>query len=167
MKNVARTLVLLVLLTALPGCECWNNWLDLWKWRMPDGRPFGQDDLAANDGGSAAAGGSVVAVVPRVIVHRIIAPVGTFSTNEKVWTELSEDAIDSKTAVLMAQNGLRAGIAPTARWPNIAKLIDGPGVNADQMLCQTDGRSSLSIMTRQNVTEQIVVSIDRDLQQQG
>ena len=46
-------------------------------------------------------------------------------------------------------------------------MIEGPGVAADQILCQTDGRSSVNVMTRQGVTDEIVVSIDRDLQQQG
>ncbi|MCL2646413.1 MAG: hypothetical protein FWD61_05320 [Phycisphaerales bacterium] len=173
MKNIARKLALLAtvsfLLTALPGCQCWNAWLDMCKWRMADDKPNhpnGDSAIKLTDATTSATAGPT-AIVPRVIVHRITAPVGTFSTNEKVWTELSEDALDSKTSVLMAQNGLRAGVAPTSRWPNIAKLIDGPGVSSDQILCQTDGRSSVSIMTRQSIAEQIVVSIDRDLQQKG
>jgi len=176
MKNVVRKLVLLVtavfLLTALSGCQCWNAWLDMLKWRMADGQlsQSGNADLANNAiaGNGTSAGPVSQAIVPRVIVHRITAPAGTFTANEKVWNELSEDALDSKTSVLLSQNGLRAGIAPASRWPNIKKLIDDvPGISADQILCQTDGRSSVSIMTRQNITEQIVISIDRDLQQQG
>jgi len=164
MKHIARSLALLAfasfLLAALPGCQCWNAWLDLWKWPMPED---GQNAAVANDN-RGTANTAITAVVPRVIVHRITAPIGTFSTNEKVWNELDENAIDSKTSVLMAQNGLRAGIASVSRWPHIAKLIDGPGVTSDQTRCQTDGRNSLSIMTRQGIAEQIVVSIDRDLQ---
>jgi len=168
-KNIVHKLTLLtiaaLLLTALTGCQCWNAWLDMLKWRMADGQ-LTTTDLAnttlTNNNTSTP-----TAIVPRVIVHRITAPAGTFTANEKIWTELSEDALDSKTSVLLAQNGLRAGIAPTSRWPNIAKLLDVPGIAADQILCQTDGRSNVSIMTRQNITEQIVISIDRDLQQQG
>jgi hypothetical protein len=100
-------------------------------------------------------------------VYRITAPVGTFSGNEKVWSELNEDALDSKMSVLMAQNGLRAGTGNVARWPIIAKLIEGPGASSDQQVCQTDGRASLNVVTRPGVTDEIVVSIDRDLQQQG
>ena len=163
MKKIAFLAVVSVLLTT-GGCQCWNAWLDMLK--VPVANDTNADlpgTLAAGDSATSAP----AAILPRLIVTRVTAPVGTFSNNEKVWTELSEDALDSKTSVLMAQNGLRAGIAPLSRWANIKKLIDGPGVSYDQIVCQTDGRSSVSVMTRLGVTGQIVMSIDRDLRQQG
>ena len=175
MTNVVRKVVMgsvaVGMLMFVPGCQIWNGWLDMLKWRMADEHKKPEEGtrllVVPNKGGAGEAPPAVAAVVPRVIVHRITAPVGTFSTNEKVWTELNEDALDSKTSVLMAQNGLRAGIGPVSRWPNIARLIEGPGVTSDQIMCQTDGRSSVNVVTRQGVIDEIVVSIDRDLQQQG
>jgi hypothetical protein len=167
-KFVIATLTLATL-AVLPGCQVWNAWLDMLKWQMADEKKNSPETqvMVVPDKGGAGGTPAIAAVVPRVLVHRITAPVGTFSTNEKVWTELNEDALDSKTSVLMAQNGLRAGIGPVSRWPAIARLIEGPGVTSDQIMCQTDGRSSVNVVTRQGVIDEIVVSIDRDLQQQG
>ena len=103
----------------------------------------------------------------RMVVYKITLPVGTFSTNEKIWTQLNEDAIDSKTNVLLRRNGLRAATGPITSWETLSKMIDVPGAVTDQMVCQTDGHSTLNVVTRSNVSDQIVVSIDRDLQQQG
>jgi hypothetical protein len=105
-------------------------------------------------------------MVSRVAIYRITVPVGAFSGNSKIWSQLNEDAIDSKTAVLMAQNGLRAATGAVARWPAVAAQLDVPATSQPQMV-QTDGRSSINVLTRPNVTDQIVVSVDRDLQQQG
>jgi hypothetical protein len=154
-----------VLLALLPSCQVWNAWLDMLKIPVGGGKPA--TPALADKGGGDLGKGIGQAVVPRVEVFRITAPVGTFSTNEKVWTELNEDALDSKMSVLMSQNGLRAGTGLVSRWPAIVKLIEGPGVSSDTSVCQTDGRSSLNVVTRAGVTDEIVVSIDRDLQQQG
>ena len=111
--------------------------------------------------------GQSLAMIPRVTVYRITMPLGSFSGNEQVWAQLNEDAIDSKTTVLMAQNGLRAATGALTRWPSIAHLLDAPGSTTDQILYQTDGRSSVAVITRPGVVDQIVMSVDRDLQQQG
>jgi hypothetical protein len=164
--RAAQMAALLGILGALPGCQVWNAWLDMLKWK----------DLPAAEAKPAAAPlagpqmitpSSPAALIPRVTVYRISLPVGTFSTNDKIWAQLNEDALDSKTAVLMAQNGLRAGTGPVSRWPGIARLLDAPGAVTEQFVYQTDGRSSVNVVTRPGVTDQIVVSIDRDLQQQG
>ena len=166
---------LLAMIGALPGCQIWNAWLDALKWRDLDtGKPAGQKNaaLAKGQAGPALPGGGAAAVgavgmVPRVTVYRITVPVGSFSGNDKIWSQLNEDSIDSKTSVLMAQNGLRAATGEISRWPAIARLLDAPGASNDQVVLQTDGRSSINVVTHPNVTDQIVVSVDHDLQQQG
>jgi hypothetical protein len=150
-----------MLCLSVGGCQVWNGWLDMLKWKGASAKK--QDIFAPND--SAAASGA--ALPTRMIVYKITLPVGTFSTNDKVWSQLNEDGLDSKTNVLLAQNGLRAATGPIARWETLGKIIDVPGATTDQMVCQTDGHSTLNVVTRSNVTDQIVVSIDRDLQQQG
>ena len=157
---------------ALPGCEVWNGWLDMLKWKTaPKGdgpiapRPVNQKPLASVGTGTALNTG--VGLIPRVTVYSISVPVGAFSSNEKIWSQLNEDALDSRTSVLMAQNGLRAATGTVAKWPGIAAMLDIPGAATQQTLMQTDGRSSINVVTRQSVTDQIVVSIDRDLQEQG
>ncbi len=63
-----------------------------------------QDLFLPGDTAARTAGLSLPA---RMIVYKITLPVNTFSTNDKIWSQLNEDAIDSKTNVLLAQNGLR------------------------------------------------------------
>ncbi|HUO09526.1 MAG TPA: hypothetical protein VM008_14550 [Phycisphaerae bacterium] len=150
------------------GCQAWNGWLDLW--RFPTGE--GKKELAGAGGSGGMPGTSqeakdLAALPARMVVYRITLPVGTFSGNEKVWSQLNEDALDSKTTVLLAQNGLRAATGPLGRWPAISKLIDVPGAMTDQMVCQTDGSSAVNVVTRANIADQNVVSVDRDLEQQG
>jgi hypothetical protein len=158
--------LLLALGLSLPGCQVWNGWLKMLmvnpdnSTRTAKGKPTKGEQLAQPNGPAAAN-------LPRIVVYKISVPVGTFSANEKVWAELNEDALDSKTSVLMAQNGLRAGTGPLARWPAINRLVDVPGATTDKFVCQTDGRSSLNVVTRSGVADQIVVSINRDLEQRG
>jgi hypothetical protein len=142
------------------GCQVWNGWLDMLKWKGADAKK--SEVFTPNDTANGAA-----ALPTRMIVYKITLPVGTFSTNDKVWAQLNEDGLDSKTNVLLAQNGLRAATGPIARWETLGKIIDVPGATTDQMVCQTDGHSTLNVVTRSNISDQIVVSIDRDLQQQG
>src|SRR5690349_8536662 len=77
---------------SLPGCQVWNAWLDMLKWKMADEpqkkqqQEEGSNVVVVSDKGGAGGGSGrpvIPAVVPRVMVHRITAPVGTFSTNEK------------------------------------------------------------------------------------
>ncbi len=154
-------------LLSLPGCQLWNNWLEFCKWKDDKYVPPRHAMVNPNVEQGAMRDMPKGESLPQVTVFKITVPVGTLSANDKVWQQLNEDVLDSKTSVLLAQNGLRAGGAPLARWPAVSKLIDVPGAATEQFLCQTNGRSSLSVVTRPNVTEQIVVSIDRDLQQQG
>lgn len=109
----------------------------------------------------------VVPAALRVQVYALTLPLGAFSDNEKIWRQLDEDALDSQTSVLLAQNGIRAAVGPQERWPAIAKMLEGPGTLSQEYLCQTDGRSNVQIPTRPNVTEQTVFYVDRDLQLQG
>jgi hypothetical protein len=150
----------------MSGCQAWNAWLDFLKWKPKEGgAPLAQEP-AAPKANPLTAGTVANSLVPRVAVYRITVPVGAFSGNTKIWSQLNEDAIDSKTAVLMAQNGLRAATGSVGRWPAVAQLLDVPA-NYQPQTVQTDGRTSINVLTRQNVTDQIVVSVDRDLQQQG
>ncbi len=145
---------------SLGGCQLWNGWLDLLRWKGGDAKK--QEVFTPNDPANGTA-----PLPTRMLVYKITLPVGTFSTNDKVWSQLNEDGLDSKTNVLLAQNGLRAATGPIARWETLGKIIDVPGATTDQMVCQTDGHSTLNVVTRSNIADQIVVSIDRDLQQQG
>jgi len=167
----AKFAALLALLPLLAGCQLWNGWLEALKWRDLDTNKPVQGPAVALDPNIKPLPGTnsstAVALIPRVTVFRITVPVGAFSTNDKIWSQLNEDAIDSKTAVLMAQNGLRAATGVLTRWPAIAGMLDAPGAMSDQIVYQTDGHASINVVTRPNVAEQIVVSIDRDLQQQG
>jgi hypothetical protein len=153
---------LAALTLAVGGCQVWNGWLDMLKWKTADAKKAAV--FPVGDAGSSKDAASLPA---RMIVYKITLPVGTFSTNDKVWAQLNEDGLDSKTNVLLAQNGLRAATGPIARWETLGKIIDVPGASTDQMVCQTDGHSTLNVVTRSNISDQIVVSIDRDLQQEG
>jgi len=163
--RATRLAALLAIFSAVPGCQVWNAWLDMLKWKMED--PAAKAAPAPLAGPQMVMPSGPAALIPRVTVYRISLPVGAFSTNDKIWAQLNEDSLDSKTAVLMAQNGLRAGTGPVSRWPGIARLLDTPGAITEQFVYQTDGRASVNVVTRPGVTDQIVVSIDRDLQQQG
>ena len=150
------------------GCEVWNAWLDALKWKpaqQAKGPAVTQPLTASSVSGGSGAPAS--ALFPRVTLYRITLPVGSFSSNDKIWAQLNEDAISSSTAVLMAQNGLRAATGDISRWPGIARMLDTPGASNDQVVLQTDGKSSINVVTRQNVTDQIVVSVDHDHQLQG
>ncbi|HVX87109.1 MAG TPA: hypothetical protein VH253_20155 [Phycisphaerae bacterium] len=160
-RRVGVAAVLLVgLASALPGCQVWNSWLDMLK--LPTGSA--KSKSPAGHAGETAKG---AVNSPTIIVYKISAPVGTFSGNDKVWQQLNEDALDSKTSVLMAQNGLRAGTGPLSRWPAIHNLIDIPAATTEKFVCETNGDSSLNVVTRAGIPDQIVVSIDRDLEQRG
>jgi hypothetical protein len=172
-RTLFASALLFSLIASVPGCQVWNAVLDSMKWQIAEDKKKNDNGKTVTvmlqpKAGSETQPPGPPAMVPQVRIYRIVAPVGTFSANEKVWTELNEDALDSKMSVLMAQNGLRAGTGNISRWPLIANLIEGPGVDAGQpIFCKTDGRTSLNIVTRPGVTEQIVISIDHDLQQQG
>lgn len=172
--RAVKAAVLLLMGSALGGCQVWNAWLDMLKWKGDMGEqkkePIAgqqQPGVIASGAGAGTSAGPT-ALIPRVTVYRITLPVGSFSTNDRIWAQLNEDAVDSKTTVMLAQNGLRAATGPVGRWPTISQLLQGTaGANTDQFVYQTDGRSSVNVVTRAGVTDQIVVSIDRDLQQQG
>ena len=159
-RRVGLMGVVLAAAVGSSGCAVWNRWLDMLK--LPTGTAKQEAPLPG-----ATVAKDLQALPARMVVYRITLPVGTFSTNDKVWTQLNEDALDSKTTVLLAQNGLRAGTGPLERWAAISKLIDVPGAATDQTVCETDGRSTVNVITRANIADQIVVSVDRDLEQQG
>src|SRR5947209_8683778 len=125
--NFIRLSLLAATLAALPGCQIWNGWLDALKWKVDDKAPAQPQPLhIASPSEPIPMLSAPPALIPRVTVYRISLPVGTFTANDKIWAELNEDAIDSKTAVMMAQNGLRAATGALARWPVIAKVLDVP-----------------------------------------
>jgi len=170
-RQAANILVLGAAAAMLGGCQAWNDWLDMFKWKEPGltqvttqpiRTPITPPKIDDETARRLAAQQN-----PQVMVYRINLPVGTFSRDEKVWRQLDENAVDSATFVMMAQNGLRAGIGKLAQWENVRKIIDVPGADTQQITAQTDGRSSLNVTTRQNVERQIVVSIDKDNQQQA
>jgi hypothetical protein len=104
---------------------------------------------------------------PTVRVMMVTLPVGTVSGNEKVWRLLNEDALDADTSVLLAQNGLRAAVAPLARWPSVAALIDGPAATSRWLYCQTDGRTPLLIRTHESIQSQTLFIVDKDTHLEG
>ncbi len=177
MKNVSAKicsflflLCALALVGSLSGCQAWSAWLDFLKFeakkpvaKASSGDDFLQENISASKGVPL----EIIrpAQSPRITVLKITVPVGTLSGNDKAWQQVSEDVLDTKTSVMLAQNGLRAGSAPQNRWAGLSKLLDVPGARTEQFACQTDGRSSLNVVTRPNVAEQLVVSIDHDLRQ--
>lgn len=98
----------------------------------------------------------------RMRIYQLTLPLGAFSLNEKIWRQLDEDTLDSATTVLLAQNGLRAAVGPQDRWSAIYKILEGPGTSFQEYLCQTDGRSAVQVITRQNLPEQTIFYVDRD-----
>ena len=157
---------------AVAGCQSWNAWLDAWRWKEAAKNPPARlpPNLATVTPQPPVVGTGVVnaALLPRVTVLMITLPLGTFTGNNQIWAQLNEDAIDSKTAVLMAQNGLRAATGAVVRWPAISKvLLEAPGAAAFPSVLQTDGRTSIPVITRQNALDQTVVSVDRDRVTQG
>lgn len=169
LERIARIFCWLLLLTGpvcLPGCGLWEAWFKFWGLHE-DPKVVRQQQSWATDPPAAPHRIVPLPQGPKVHLYRIHLPVGTLSTNEKIWRQLDEDAVDSQTAVMLAQNGLRAGIAPLGRWGGISKLIDVPGATNDEFICQTDGRSPVNVVVHPNVPEQIIVSIDRDNVQQG
>ncbi len=97
---------------------------------------------------------------PIVVVYKLTLPVGTFSANRKVWRQLNENVVGARTTVLLAENGLRAGEAPRVRWPAIARLINVQGSLNQPIICKSNGRSALTLLTRKNVQSEIVAYID-------
>ena len=157
--------VLAAACAGLGGCAMWDAWMNFWG--------FGQGPVVVSQkttlGNASPENHMVVDNTPRPRVHlfRLYLPVGTVSGNDKVWRQLDEDALDSQTSVMLAQNGMRAGIGPVARWAALSKMLDVPGAAQQEFFCQTDGKSPLSVVVHEEVGEQIIVSIDRDNAQQG
>ena len=158
----ARTALVAGACAALAGCQVWNAWLDALRWKpgAAGGEPL---TITPNPAGPAGA----TPLIPRALVYQITMPVGGFTGNDKVWTQLNEDALDSKTTVLLRQNGLRAATGSVARWPEIAKLLDSTGTSQQPIMVQTDGRTPLTVKTRVNVAEQTVFSVDFNNRTQG
>ena len=161
-----RALVVVAMVAGLPGCAMWDAFARFWG--------FGERPKIVRSPGAWVEGavpGNRVIVdnTPKAKVHlyKFSMPVGTVSGNEKVWRQLDEDALDSQTAVMLAQNGMRAGVGPVGRWPGISKLVDVPGAASEEFMCQTDGRSNVNVVVHGGVADQIIVSIDRDNVQQG
>lgn len=102
---------------------------------------------------------------PVVVVYKLTLPVGTFSANRKVWRQLNEDVVGARTTVLLAENGLRAGEAPRVRWPAIARLINVQGSLNQPIICKSDGRSALTLLTRKNVESEIIAYVDHQQHQ--
>jgi hypothetical protein len=173
MSHRKRSLLLTALLAAfcasLPGCEVWNAWLDMLKWKnSPSNSQQNNGPLSISTPPTpGVAPSAATPLIPRVMLYRITIPAGSFSRNTKVWALLNEDAIDSQTAVLLAQNGLKAATGAVARWPEISQLIDPAGASNQPVVIQTDGRSSINLPTRQNITDLYVFSVDHDHQLQG
>jgi hypothetical protein len=171
-RPVASRLLCGVLISLpLGGCQAWNSWLDFFRWKGDQQQQ--QPPVTAvsavgdNQPTSPDAQNRPSLLIPRIYVFRITLPIGAFSANEKIWPQLNEDALDSKTSVMLAQNGIRAAGGVASKWPGIAKLLDVPGASTEQLVYQTDGKSNVFVATRPGVSDQIVVSVDRDLKNQG
>jgi hypothetical protein len=155
--RLAVHLALLAATLALPACQAWNAFLDSLK--SGSGTPPLTLVTSPRPGVAPAA---VTPLLPRVLLYRMVLPVGAFSGNSRAWTLLNEDAIDSKTSILLAQNGLRAATGAVARWPDISKMVDPEGASHQPVVIQTDGMSAITLPTRQNIPDLYVSSIDRD-----
>jgi hypothetical protein len=158
-----HALLLAVLCAPLPGCQLWNGFLDTLRW--PGGDP-NNPLLVMTPPNPLVAPAAATPMIPRVMLYRIVLPVGAFSGNAPIWSMLNEDAIDSTTSVLLAHNGLRAATGSVNRWPEIFKLIDPEGSFNQPVIIQTDGRSSINLPTRQRIADLYVSAVDRDRQLQ-
>lgn len=166
----------LILATCALLSGCGFPWLDSWWGDSPKPEPPSPATQEANNTGTDGPM-TLNHGVPehihaepttlRIRVYQLIVPLGAFSLNEKIWRQLDEDTLDSTTSVLLAQNGFRAGMGLQERWTSIYKLLDGPGTSFREYLCQTDGRSSVQIVTRQNQSDQNIFYVDRDGQNLG
>jgi hypothetical protein len=162
---MARLLATVVVLSAasLAGCNTWRSF-----WGTSTSSSSGPPPVVLPAMPNEVPPHAVAAQpVAKVRLLKLTMPLGTFSLNEKVWRQLDEDSLDSQTSVLLAQNGLRAGVGPTSRWPAISKLVDLPGATTQQYICQTDGRSTINIITRASIMEQTVFYVDKDRQLEG
>ena len=108
-RNTIAAALAAVMPASLSGCELWNAGLDMLKFPVkakpaPAPRYIPPTDVEVVPGGIGNP--TEPPLIPAsATVYRISAPVGTFTSNDKVWSELNEDALDSKTSVLLAQNG--------------------------------------------------------------
>lgn len=145
----------------LPGCGVWNSWLDMWKFKSKD-----KADIPVPEEGNAA-NNKDARKLPALVVYRITLPVGTFSANPKGWQSLNEDVLEATTSNLLVHNGFRAGVGNLKDWPAIYQQINVPGSATEQTVCQTVGRASFSVTTRTSIPSEVVVSLDKQLDQQG
>lgn len=166
-RYLVGTCVLLSV-TSLPGCQAWDAWMNFWGMGPQSQQP---KVIATKSPLQMPQGENRIIVdntpLPRVRLLRVSLPAGTVSSNEKIWRQLDEDALDSRTSVMLAQNGLRAGVAPINRWPGLSKMLDVTGAGSQDYICQTDGRSAVNVVVRDKIDFQIIVSVDRDSAQQG
>ncbi len=150
----------------LCGCDAIKGpWYDPFLILTPHKEYTGNNDLVSADVSTlqpALAQKQPGIKMLRVQLVQLSLPVGTFSGNEKVWRQLDQDALDSDTSIMLAENGIRAAVAPVQRWPSLQKLINVPGAATQIFTLQTDGRSSVEIVTHPNIAEQTISSIDRD-----
>jgi hypothetical protein len=155
--------IVLVAGAALAGCQSWNAWLDMWRWKNGSG----SGDSPTNVGLIPGVTPGASAALPRLMVYQIIMPVGGFTGRDKVWALLNEDVLDSKTAMQLRQNGLRVAQGLVTRWPEISKLLDPTGVSLQPIIIQPDGRTPLNIKTRVGVAEESVFTVDQNRQTHG
>ena len=155
--RISLPAALLAAAGALTGCASWNAFLDSLK----SGSKEPPLTLVSSPKPGVAPA-AATPLIPRIMLYRMVLPVGAFSANPRAWTLLNEDAIDSKTSILLAQNGLRAATGAIARWPDISKLVDPEGAFHQPLIIQTDGMSAVTLPTRQNIADLYVSSLDRD-----
>jgi hypothetical protein len=72
-------------------------------------------------------------------VLRVDLPVEGLRHSRKVWNHVDELRLDSQAVALLAQNGLRIGVASPAAWPAIQTIIEaGAGtLHNEQLLTQS------------------------------
>ena len=76
-----------------------------WKGWPGQGAPLSPAPLTATSFNPGAAPAAPTAMIPRVMLYRITIPVGGFSRNDKVWSQLNEDALDSECCFYLPRAG--------------------------------------------------------------
>ncbi len=103
----------------------------------------------------------------RIVVYKISLPAGMFSNNDKIWRLVDEDALDSQTSLMLAQNGMRAAVLEQSRWPAIAQMLQTPSAMTEQFACVIGSGQNVDLMMRPNIERESLFYIDRDLNMQG
>jgi hypothetical protein len=150
-SRLKQSLCLLVLATVtLAGCD-----VDMANFWAPQKNP-------ATQPASTQAQAQLPRNFMQLTVFKITLPLGVFSGDEKLWELLDQDVLESGTSVMLAHNGLRAGVGTVNTWEQLRKRISDVGASFSSYQIRTDGRMPVLLPTQQSIAEQILFVVDQD-----